>query len=430
MTKEEIISRLQEIYKTHLKITQDIIRKHCKELEHPIRKLGGLNAIKKEMGIAVFKPKPSIVLNENEQLLLLKYEKRQLETFIKKLLKKKALDDNIVEAVKNTALALPKAPFIKSKISVKTTKTEQSAVLIIADPHCREVVRPEHTRGLGGYNKKIFVTRLQYIADEVKDLILNHHVGDSIKELYVVFLGDNDSGVIHDELIETSEGVFSEAAVVEPFIFAQFIRDLTSVVKNIIVVGAGKGNHSRFTKKKQFKNPHNNMDYVIYQNISVFLAGHKNVDFIIPQDGSVIFNIRGWNFFATHGDNVGQSNFRGIPWYGIDRQRAVDAEIMMTQNQKIHYYLLGHFHRGAIIDAAEGQTIVSPSIKGPDEYGLGRGLFSAPKQFFFGVHAHRGKSFLYDINLNFATPVENPRYIYEVDSPLAYQMREMGWMEK
>ena len=112
-------------------------------MEHPIRKLGGLNAIKKEMGIAVSKPKPSIVLTENEQLLLLKYEKRQLETFVKKLLKKKALDDNIIEAVKNTALAIPKAPFIKSKIIAKANKTEQSAVLIIADPHCREVVKPD-----------------------------------------------------------------------------------------------------------------------------------------------------------------------------------------------------------------------------------------------------------------------------------------------
>ena len=86
-----------------------------------------------------------------------------------------------------------------------------------------------------------------------------------------------------------------------------------------------------------------------------------NIEHIIPDSHSINLNINGFNFNVSHGDDV--SGNAGTPWYGIERRNNRIQAIHSAKGERIHYKVMGHFHKGSMTQDHSGEFIVNGSWK-------------------------------------------------------------------
>jgi hypothetical protein len=263
-----------------------------------------------------------------------------------------------------------------------------SAVVVFSDWHIGEVVRGAETEHFNVFNWDIAQKRTHYFGKVFTDAITVQQTTASIDELVVIVVGDMISGDLHHELVAHNEFPSPEQAIRAGCLLAKTIAEMAPHIKKVRVEFIVIDNHSRLTKKMQFKGGGENS----YGNVVGFVAKerlreHKSVEFRLYKSIQEVVEIRGFRYLCGHGATI--KGFAGIPWYGIDRKVAKEAKARrrMVNDKSFDKLILGHYHT----PIKTPDFLMNGSLSGTTEYDHGEGRHANPCQVSFLVHPKIGE---------------------------------------
>ena len=263
---------------------------------------------------------------------------------------------------------------------------EHDFVLLWSDAHAGEIVSAEETNNMGGYDWGIMLARHQQILQSV--LSYKAHRGYPVGRLHILGLGDGLSGNIHEELRETNAMPLEEAVVQFGLDSADWIEEFVPEFREVHVSGV-VGNHPRTTVKPAAKRKFNNSDWTAYQIMRQRLRRCSSVTFDIPKAQTHPVIVQGRRILMFHGDTVGPSAMVGVPTGGIVRHVAKLRNQWSNAGMPVDTFVCGHFHEVNVYGGK--RVIINGSIKGPDEYGLGKfGEAAPPMQILLTFNARHG----------------------------------------
>lgn len=336
------------------------------------------------------------------------YWKNQYELLdreYKKSLKQNVVVDRLIADIQSVA-PLSYEPAPKIALPKRDPKqTPESAVLLLSDTHIGKVVRREQTLNFAEYNFPTFLARLKFLETGVLS-ILDGHSTAPIEELVIPMIGDMlDGSLAHGSEAAHRNTIFNQFYA-GGHALAQFLRALAARVPKIRIVTC-VGNHTRYgtQKKMPTENRYSNFDSFLYVFVQSLVRDIENIEWTIDEQPFAVFKVQGWNFFASHGDNLkgGDAAF-GIPSHSMARQMNSTTQLFYKHGAEVpHYYVMGHFHRPIQLPTGLGDFTVNGGFPGLDGYGL-TGNFNPvdPAQVFFRVHPKYGKIAEYKLQLKFA----------------------------
>jgi hypothetical protein len=306
------------------------------------------------------------------------------------------LEERICEAIDRRIAAY--APVPVPTLAPRSSGRPESVVALMSDYHIGEVVSFEETGGLNAYDFDVFMRRYQYHIDAIGGICFGKLTGYDFPELVIAGLGDMVSGIIHDELVETSDSTLMDWLIDGSHIIAQGIRQLAAEFPSIRVEWHF-GNHGRVTQKPRFKRRWVNYDYLLGHMISVELRDQANVTFTNHKSFWSLTDVQGHGILCLHGDNI--KGWSGIPLYGVNRAVSNLAALLGQQRQRFDTVCLGHFHQTALLERIDADVVLNGSGIGGNEYSYGA-LFAGnrPRQVLFGVHPDRGRTWQYAVDLS------------------------------
>lgn len=314
-----------------------------------------------------------------------------------------AVDILVEKAVELAPVSYQPAGLSLPQLKRSASASPQSAVLLLSDTHIGQVVTPEQTLGMGGYNFEIFLRRLARLERSVFS-ILQDHTTTPVPEIVVAVLGD----MLHGNLAHSVEAgqvntLFSQFYSAGHAI-AQFLRNLSTLAPNIRVITA-VGNHTRWgtQRKMPTDNRFSNLDQFLYSYVAALLRDVPSINIHLDEQPFSRFEVQGWNFLAGHGDHLrgGDKNL-GIPNHAIGRNVSVHSQLAMRSGNPLpNYFLVGHLHRPITIPHTMGEFVVNGGFPGIDGYALSEAFNSSyPSQKFFLMHRKFGRSATYDLRLD------------------------------
>jgi hypothetical protein len=332
------------------------------------------------------------------------YWKRQAEDAQRKL-RGQSHEATAVEVLVEKAVGLAPVAYVPPAFVPFARKSSvgqpQSAVLMLSDTHVGQVVTPDQTLGLGGYNFELFLRRLAHLERSVFS-ILEDHTTTKVPEIVVAILGDclhgNLSHAVEAGQMNTLFSQFYGAG----HAFAQFLRRLNSLAP--LRVHTVVGNHTRWgtQKKMPTDNRYSNLDSFLYAYVAALLRDCPGIQFNLDTQPFALFDVQGHHFFAGHGDTLkGGDKALGIPNHSIGRSISVTTQSFSRAGKPLpQFYLYGHMHRPIELPHANGTVIVNGGFAGLDGYALAESFTPAePSQTFFLVHPKHGKAATYSLRL-------------------------------
>jgi len=357
---------------------------------------------------------------EDVKLIQVQQKLRGVTAKYDAIVREESLGGRLIRVLKHEASALPKVNLEWRAPARKVTK--ETAVLLLGDFHCGEIVDKEAVCGFGEYNFGIFARRLRFLAESIKSITIKKLKGYQIKKLVVLGMGDMVSGRIHEELIENAEDVIFQI-MNGAYVTAQFILEMRQLFPKIEIAGV-LGNHGRLTKKVYYKKRYTNWDFVFYQFLSVFLANNADIKCNFPRSFFLIKKIYDWNFLVLHGDSI--RSWMRIPWYGIERTAERLGDLLQGKGINVHYRVFGHFHNTGELDRVPGELVINGSVIGGTEFSLmSMSVFDRPTQLFFGVHKEIGMTWRYPLRLDLKEADEIEPYKYTTDLDAGRYMKEL-----
>lgn len=286
---------------------------------------------------------------------------------------------------KNIKRVEPIAP-LKFDESVKVS-SPISAVLVLSDWHLGEVIFKNQTESTNEFNLVIAKKRLTYLIEKFIEWTLLHKSNYIIDELVVIPLGDLISGDLHYELTATNEVTVPQQTIKAAQLLSYVVSSLSPYFNKVRIEFNCVDNHSRLTKKLQYKNAAvNSFNIIIAEMTKAYLENVKNVQFAIHNDIKNLVAIKKNNYLIGHGSHFCKA-WMGIPFYGIKRMTGEEAKFRMhhpgTEFKKV---IMGHYHTpGNLPD-----VIMNGSLSGTSEFDIGQGRYSPPCQVGFFVHPKFG----------------------------------------
>ena len=292
-----------------------------------------------------------------------------------------------------TMPAAPVMPALPKRLPGKP----ESVVALVSDYHIGERVDFEETGGLNQYDFDTFCRRWQYHVDGIGGICLGKLTGYDFPELRIFALGDMVSGIVHDELVETSDGTLMDWLIDGASVIAQGIRQLAAEFPNVRV-DWHFGNHGRVTQKVRFKRRWVNYDYLMGHMVGLHLADQPNVEFVNHKSFWSLADVQGHGVLNLHGDNI--KGWNGLPAYGINRAVGNLQALLQQRNHRFQYVNLAHFHQTALIERMDCDVILNSSAIGANEFSIGA-LFAGakPRQVIYGMHPDKGQTWLYRLDL-------------------------------
>lgn len=334
-----------------------------------------------------------------------------------KLVKEQTIVDRLVSNIRDLApTAYSPLPQVSGHRS--SGGKAQSALLMFSDTHIGKVTKPNQTLTFGNYNFAVFCARLKALEDAVISIIKNHTT-TPITELVVAMLGDMlDGTLVHSNEAGQADPIFNQYYC-GAHVVAQFLRNLAPHFPTLRIFDV-VGNHTRFQNQHRMptKNRYSNFDNFFYALVRSLVRDIKNIEWKLDAQPYEIFEVRGFTFFAAHGDTLrGGDKALGVPNHAMGRLVSTATQMLNKFGRKApNYYLLGHLHREIVLPHATGSILVNGGFPGVDEYGLAEMFTPAdPSQKLFMVHDTYGKTATYDINLKHAqTHPDFPHAPYDV----------------
>lgn len=194
------------------------------------------------------------------------------------------------------------------------------------------------------------------------------------------------SGLIHNNLRLQNNLDLMEQFKLVSLLIATMIKELVSHFNEIYVYTV-EGNHSRIVAKKEDSLQGENMDILFPFYLEAKLQNYPSVHIeenTICQD-IAIFNVRGNNVFASHGDK--------------DTPNSVVQNYTMMFGVKPNLVYLGHRHTNGMTTVYDTKVIESGCVSGTDQYALSIRKCNRPEQTI-SVIDENGLVCLYDIQLD------------------------------
>ena len=194
------------------------------------------------------------------------------------------------------------------------------------------------------------------------------------------------SGLIHNNLRLQNNLDLMEQFKLVSLLIATMIKELVSHFNEIYVYTV-EGNHSRIVAKKEDSLQGENMDILFPFYLEAKLQNYPSVHIeenTICQD-IAIFNVRGNNVFASHGDK--------------DAPSTVVQNYAMMFGVKPNLVYLGHRHTNGMTTVYDTKVIESGCVSGTDQYALSIRKCNRPEQTI-SVIDENGLVCLYDIQLD------------------------------
>ena len=285
-------------------------------------------------------------------------------------------------------------------------------VLLLGDQHIGEVASIDETFGVNEYNFGVYQRRLEHLEDRLVDILTNHQKAP-FSELVVFSIGDNVSGVIHEELQKFGhqnivDQAFLGALTTALFLYRLLVRLRPRGIRKIRV-SCVSGNHGRLSKQKESKQYFKNWDYLFHSIVAQALGNVKEIEFHIPKCLFTVVDVANSRILQSHGHELPPSSL-GIPLYSINRASASYQELLSwTEAERYDYWVLGHFHRPLEMD----NCIVNGTMAGLTEFGIGKFKPTRPMQKLLGFHEKWGLAWQYPIRLDKAPA--SKVYKFEMD---------------
>ena len=282
----------------------------------------------------------------------------------------------VIETINPENLTNLDAYTIKSNTSLKE---ECTAIAQIGDVHIDEIVNPNITNGLNKYNPEIGAKRVERFFTRLIYIIRNHRrSGTKINNLVLHLVGDFISGWIHEELIQTNTMTPINATLLMEELLIKGIKTLAEMADlEKIVIPCSIGNHSRTTKKNQFKNTADtSYETIMYSHLSNYFKehGYTNIEFIISDSPYIYYKIYDKLNKFSHGNHFHYQGGIGGIEVGLNKWTYRENAVMPFDMSWI-----GHWHR--YINSPKVR--INGSVIGYNEMSRAFGFTPEPPQMQF-----------------------------------------------
>lgn len=274
---------------------------------------------------------------------------------------------------------------------------EEHMVADLADIHAGHVTPT--------YNTKVLLHRLSNWRDGILKIANLHRNLYPLRELWLLFGGDNVHGerigeqVSLDELdVITDKYGITHAMGVSNQIHDILVPAVAGCITNflqlfdVIHLRGVRGNHGIPSKLAALRS---NWDMEFYRNLTSAFINEKRIDADFEYDNFYQkVEIQDHNFFVVHGDQIPMSY--GVPWFGIERR-------VLNWNASIggfEYVVIHHFHFIGESDVNGIPVLLNGTFCSDDQWTLNRlGKKGTIAQRVFGVHKKQGITWQYHIKL-------------------------------
>ena len=330
------------------------------------------------------KTKEMIAQEEYEKLLAkeleIKKEKVKLQdmrNLVNKQVRELSRKENLSEVLEKKLTELEMQPKIINDEYKNRVTSNRDMVCLISDIH----YGIKTTNALSPYDSDICKLKMNYLIDKT----IKFSLENDVDKLYVMVLGDEISGLIHNTTrLEQREDVISQVIEVSELLYESIVK----LANNLpyVIVGLAQGNHSRVMADKKDSLEHENFTRLIKEFLRLRLANISNVLLLenVFDESIIELNIRGYNVIGLHGQN--------------DRLNNLDRLIEMF-DKKIDYVCLGHYHQSKEFETNKTEIIVNGCFSG-DDYSKRLRLYNKPIQKLL-LFDDTGKIATYNINLDF-----------------------------
>lgn len=324
--------------------------------------------------------------------------------------KQQLLEDRILEEFRRhlcdlpshwlPVVPLPACPLVKEALT---------AVLVISDVHCGQVVPSAELEGFGNYDPAVMLDRLRHLEAEVLRILQDRPVD----KLLVLFAGD----ILHGNLGHSLEDDLTVpiAAQVDLAVhgFFGFLRGIIAAVPRVEVYGVA-GNHGRWpgTRKMPTDRRWSNLDTVFFNALAALgqHAGFEHVSFDDAISARRVIDVGRNRLQLMHGDQV-----RGGAFCAAGMSREVNNSTLrhvQAGRRPVDYFVMGDKHQPTTLPFGTGAFVVNGSFVGADNFGLNF-LPAPPSQTLFFLHPQRGKSETHEIRLDTAKKADLGHYIFK-----------------
>lgn len=361
--------------------------RQMRERGESIREIARVTGVSKSQVNRLVSSQPSGSMDSASQLVHYKAKSQNLEAGLTKLMKERGKNAELIAELKTAVIALD--PFKRVPIKVRTgaSQTPIAAVVKLSDWQIGEVIQGNETEGFGEFNHTIAQRRVAALVSKILDWVKMHRdAGYNLRELHIFSEADLVSGNIHYELEVTNEFPVTVAAAKAGKLLAETVAQLATHFDKVKVWEMSADNHGRMTRKNQAKQGAlNNWSYIAHVICNEMLSKHKNVETVLGDGTKLLANVVGKKFLLSHGHHImGQM---GIPYYGMERDRAREAMKRQNTDKTFDYLSIGHWHVPAIIG---GNILVNGNLPGTTEFDHMCGRHAHPAQVSFMVHPKFG----------------------------------------
>jgi len=269
----------------------------------------------------------------------------------------------------------------------------------LTDWHTGEVQDASEIEGFNEYNPDVQDRRIDKFTDIIIRKVTYDRLAYRIDRIEVIFTGDLISGDIHDELKITNAYPLPVQIVETAKKKSKMLAILAANFAEVVVHDLTADNHSRLTKKPQFKEEgRNSHNYVVAEMTKAYLINVKNVEYNIYPMHEVVINVHGMKYLISHGHEI--RGWMGIPWYSVIRKlgkeamarmqlimNARDNELEKMKQLGFHKFKFGHFHTYFDND----QYSCGSSLSGTNALDHADGRFGFPGQTLTVIHPNHGE---------------------------------------
>lgn len=262
-----------------------------------------------------------------------------------------------------------------------------SYLCCLSDLHYGATFKSENNE----YSPEIFTDRLMYLVDRLYGFVKEK----SISKLHVACLGDTLQGLLRVSDLKINDTSIVKSLVEISRLIASFLNELSKFV-TVEYYHVPSANHTQLrplgTKASEIADE--DLEYVIGNYIKDLCAANDRIKINLAEEHKqyLEINIDGFEILAMHG-------------HQIKNIESSLKDLSMVRRSFIDYLILGHFHSGKELPAAEGclhdtEVLVCPSFVGSDPYSdsLFKGSKASVK--IFGFDSIYGHTETYKILLN------------------------------
>lgn len=275
--------------------------------------------------------------------------------------------------------AIGKIDFRQDYRYIKTV-SDNSLIATIADLHYGQTFESS----FGKYNTDVAKKRMSQYIDEIICIQERHQC----KDCYILLLGDEISGLIHNTIrITNRENVIEQVKGVSEVIASACI-ELSKNFEHIYIAAVG-GNHSRLFQSKEESLKNENLDLLITWIVKQITNHIENITVLDNEIDSTIasINVCGKKYLGVHGDVDSMSD-------------ASIGKLVMAIGEIPYAIIGGHRHSPAYKEYNGVRYIQSGSFASTgDDYTISKRLVGKASQTVLVCNSN-GINAIYNVELN------------------------------